>query len=378
MSQLVLLLAAVTAAALVPSASQAQQRTWFGCGDQIVYESGVALGQSRLVEAGTGRTVWRTACQADGRRFEIRRTKVGCSWVPDPARGVARREEREVYRDAAGEEIEVKPCSLRDDAETVPLRLTVSGCRMRNDFESGVTMGESRAVFSPPEDGGGAAPRLAQACAERRDAPLVWKHRVETCSPPKESVVAGAPALSWTQVTVESDPPRVIRSCQPQGGGTLRTTTEGCAGAYVHDLASATSYGTRRWYQVTVSGEARESFAGWVTRCVQSPDEAYQHLTVNTGWRHDDAARTSLQLSDTVVDTPTGRIVLETGVARERARPYALEEDPAPRAAGAPVAIGCERWQAWRRIGLVTRGDGSRTEIDRGPLPATRVAACAP
>ncbi|CCD03882.1 protein of unknown function (plasmid) [Azospirillum baldaniorum] len=175
MSQLVLLLAAVTAATLVPSASQAQQRTWFGCGDQIVYESGVALGQSRIVEAGAGHTVWRTACQADGRRFEIRRTKAGCSWVPDPAHGVARREEREVYRDAAGEEIEVKPCSLRDGAETVPLRLTVSGCRMRNDFEDGVTMGESRAVFSPPEDGGGAAPRLAQACAERRDAPLVWK-----------------------------------------------------------------------------------------------------------------------------------------------------------------------------------------------------------
>lgn len=354
-----------------PAAAEAQ-RTWYGCEDRVDPAAGLAFGQSRYVDVRSGPTRWLTACKPDGRSFAFRRVATGCIWLPDPRSGLAWEQSRVVYTDASGRDMEVSPCARPPAARSVPLRATSGGCTAVNDFAAAVTTGMARIVFTPPEDGINAAARLAQPCAPRADVQTTWPHRRNDCKPPDGTPQNGR---RWSEVYIETAPARIIRSCQPDAAQDLRTTGDGCAGLYVHDVPSGVSYGTRRWYQVSGNSDG-ETIVAWLTGCVQDPEQIFEHAVLYTNWRNDDTALTSTALSDTVVDTPTGRVVLEQGVERLRATAYVFQGDGGLRPDGGPVSIGCETWQSYRSVAVYKRADGTLLEVDRGARPPARTASC--
>ncbi len=364
-------LAVVLAAGMSRDAAAEPARTWFGCPDLMDTRNGVARGQSRLVDVSGGRTRWLSACAPDGRTFPIRPVSDGCGWVPEPLAGVAWEATRMTYTDAAGAAVEVVPCVRRPGGVSVPLRVTTLGCIAENDWAAGVTKGMARVVYQVPADGTGAAPRIAVPCAPRPDIVTTWPHKRRSCKPPKEVADAG---YAWSEIHIESDPPRVIRSCQPDPAPRLKVTVEGCDGVYVHDLPSGVSYATHRWYEVVIGQDGVEQMHRWITGCVQNPDARFPHVPLYTKWRHDDAARQSVQLTDTVVDTPTGRITLEQGVERLPRASYRYWGEEV--AARKRTPIGCEVWEVGRRAGLYQRGDGSRITIARSDATAKQVEAC--
>ncbi|WP_046023560.1 hypothetical protein [Magnetospira sp. QH-2] len=295
----------------------------------------------------------------EDQRFEIVEDATGCSIYTDLGAQEAGQQVSLVYMDSSNNKVTVRGCQPPD--VMIPITTTDTGCSIRHDFTAQQSIRMEKSVFTM-----GGIEYTAQECT---DTATVYPHEtvstvggIAICEMLISTQDMKAYPQFRTRIEVEGTY-QYITDCTPDAAQALdlSATHDGCD--WVHDIPANTSYEEQRHYYM--SGGSRV----YVNAC-QTSTTSFTHQVEGGevhGYVNHDAEKYSQEKTALYIDTPYGRVEVDSAQVREGAPQFAYvfarTEDVAN---GTATYEGCSAYNETNVHEIYTRADSSEYSFDTG------------